>query len=148
MRRQWRIHMAKSLGQRAKGENWTRRCGRGGDNSADKKSRKKDQERGMTGTCPELGLACKAKLRQVRVQEWRLWKMRDDRYRDARGICNCLSPMLKQKHRFSSLLILQSCANQARALPCYFCWHTQKMTTQHCFQLLSRLNWQRIMQCI
>ena len=55
MRIQWRIHMAKSTRQRARGENWTRRCGRGRDNGLDKKSRKKDQERGTTRIWPELG---------------------------------------------------------------------------------------------
>lgn len=62
--------------------------------------------------------------------------MRGNRCKDVRGIYSCQSPMLKQKHRFSSLLILQSGANQPRGLPYYFCWHIKKMTTQYCFQLL------------
>lgn len=115
IRRQWRIHMAKSLGQWARGESWTRH-GRGGDNTSDKKSRKKDQERGMTGIWLvwRIGLAYEAKLRQVMCEE-RLWKMRGNRRRDVQGICNCLSPTLKQKHRFSSLLILQSCPNSSKS---------------------------------
>lgn len=118
-RRQWRIQMAKSLRQRARGENWKRRCGRGKDNSRQKKSWGKKRREQWLGSdlfggleylqLPELGVKTEAHF-QV---SWFFHPMQTNQ--------ECFPATSAGTHRWQP--------------------------TEYCFQLLSWLKWQRIMQC-